>query len=128
MQSLISECTISVQLPLIKGGSAELFITSLDKLLPKLAADSAYFAATLCDAVRAAPGGLSLIVYHDAATPGDAFKPDNRRKSTLVCTSFVELGDWLRHCIAWMPTAAHLAVLTLLDLLRRWFQHKLLLN
>ena len=43
-----------------------------------------------------------LVLYVDEITPGNALRPDNKRKNTAVYISWLELGDFLRLEEAWL--------------------------
>jgi len=81
--------------------------------LPMLwaAAQRRPFADLLAEAFQRTPGSWArpwrVIIYSDEVTPGNALKPDNRRKVQCVYWSFAELGSAaLCHADAWFMMAA----------------------
>ena len=81
--------------------------------LPMLwaAAQRGPFGDLLAEALVRAPATPAqpwhLILYSDEVTPGNALKPDNRRKMQCVYWSFLELGSAaLCHTDAWFLVAA----------------------
>jgi hypothetical protein len=48
---------------------------------------------------------LTLVVYTDEVTPGNALSPDNLRKAYLFYVSVLEFGKALRREAAWFPVA-----------------------
>lgn len=74
-------------------------------MIVKLAARNHVFAERLQEGMDAAGGCMRLVMYHDAATPGNVLRADNQRKSTLFYVGFIELGRFLRSSISWITVA-----------------------
>lgn len=61
------------------------------------------FGSLLRESIRKSPDHkLNLILYHDAAIPGNVLASQPKRKSTLIYCSFIELGDWLSKTYSWI--------------------------
>lgn len=99
----------TVTLP-VRGGDVTLPVQAPLPMLYE-AAKRKPFADLLTKALARAPGTAarpwSLILYSDEVTPGNALKPDNKRKIQSVYWSFKELGSAaLCHTDLWFTVAA----------------------
>lgn len=96
----------SISLPLETGGNFEWFVCSLGLLLKHFVSISLWFKEMLQSAIQRCGHNLHLIAYSDELTPGDAFSPDNLRKSWCFYISILEFGpSKLCQMEAWLPIA-----------------------
>lgn len=117
---------------MLKGRDFTWHICRIDRLLSHFCSHSPFFKGILQRAVAANGPVLTLCTYADEATPGDAFAPDNLRKSWCIYVSVMEFGaEVLCREEAWLPLAIlRSSVVTKIDgglpcvfrvLLRSWF-------
>jgi hypothetical protein len=99
----------SISLTLVKGGEKTQYdwdVCRLDLLLNYFLDDSQFLRDVMQEAVRKYGNRLIPILYSDEMTPGDAFAPDNKRKSWCFYVSFLELGAAnLCQAEVWLPIA-----------------------
>ena len=95
---------VAMQVPLISGGVLGLEVAHLDNLFKVLLDQEGFYSYWVPRLLRRArESKLTLVMYHDCATPGNVLHPDNARKSNLVYASFLELGETLCLQEAWIP-------------------------
>ena len=86
-------------LPLIDGGTWDWHYLLPQAVLRKSLAESSVIAEAYRDALsrraNSSQSPWSMILYFDELTPGQVLRPDNKRKTMSVYTSFVELGPHL---------------------------------
>lgn len=103
---LVEPLLTSISLPSCKGKDFNWTICRIDLLLNYFVDGSEYFKHILQEAVDAHGPVLTLITYSDEMTPGDAFSPDNQRKSWCIYVGILEFGAGvLCHEEAWLPLA-----------------------
>ena len=74
----------SISLPLVEGKKKTKYdwvVCRLDLLLNYFLDGSQFLRDVMQQAVRKCGNRLTVILYSDEMTPGDAFSPDNKRKS-----------------------------------------------
>ena len=94
-----------LQLQLNAGRLFQWKVMAPDKQLQQFVERSPAFEQLVREAVHRHGNTLSLILYHDEITAGNALRADNRRKIVAVYWSFREFGLALRSELAWMPVA-----------------------
>ena len=86
-------------IPLVKGGTWDWHILLFHQVLRKSLATMPAVAAAFRSALRRRPSNpvspWRLVCYFDELTPGQALRPDNKRKTMAVYASFAELGPQL---------------------------------
>jgi len=124
-----SKYCFSVNIPAnTSGQEVECWFTDLAAALQMKANQSMEFAKLLEDAIRKHPTGLTLIAYHDEATPGDVLTPDNQRKATLLYISFLEFYSLNRteHAFTTCGVLRHTTSMKISGGLSAWFRQYLL--
>ena len=106
----------------------ECWFTDLAAALQMKANQCMGFAKLLEATIRKHPTGLTLIAYHDEATPGNVLQPDNQRKATLLYISFLEFYQFNRTEHAWTTCGVlrHTSCVQISGGLSAWFRQYLL--
>ena len=99
-----------VEVPLSSGGFFKWVVLEPGLVLQALVADEPNFKALMgrvAERATAQEGGeVTMLWYADEVTPGNALRPDNRRKSMAWYFSFAEVGpEDLSQCHAWTAFA-----------------------
>ncbi len=97
-----------IELPLAEGGTFEMPMLDLGKFVYFLAEQSVAFRSLLASCFAKCPcspvNPWDAILYFDECTPGNALRPDNRRKMLAVYFTFRNFGpEALHKQAAWLP-------------------------
>lgn len=94
----------NVKLPLVEGGEFDWPVV-LPQTWLYVASRTAGICDVFSDALRCNPHSLNrpwrLVLYLDEITPGNALRPDNKRKVTAIYVSCLEFGPALCSESAW---------------------------
>ena len=95
-----------IKLPTVDGGEWTWHLCRLDLLMIFFLKDGGFYRSIVQQAVDSHGHVLSLCTYADEATPGDAFSPDNKRKSYCIYVGIMQCGRGvLSREEAWLPLA-----------------------
>lgn len=102
---VLSQVCVSVSVPTKTGGAVTLLVAPPQRVMQLFIERSPAFKELL--SVKYTVGQTwRLVLYHDEVTPGNALRPDNRRKFTILYGTFIEFGaNLLRDERIWLPLA-----------------------
>jgi len=104
-QNMLAQVSVSVAVPKKTGGAVTLLVAPPQRVMQLYIEQSHAFRELI--SVKYTVGQTwRLILYHDEVTPGNAMRPDNKRKFSILYGAFINLGaKLLRDERIWLPLA-----------------------
>ncbi len=102
-QHLRPELNTELRLPLNDSSTDHIWNVCLPQhAVPYAVSNCPAYKQFMAEAIQRGGGQLRLVLYHDELVPGNALRPDNRRKFSVFYYAFLDFRQHLRNELSWL--------------------------